>query len=108
MRRPLGHCVGLLSALVLTVTGCSGDDEVTAAHCDEIRERADAFSAAGPKEVPATLVGALRAVIDDGSAPPELREAYDTLTEAGSDEELDDALTQIDRIVAGCGVELDG
>lgn len=96
-------------ALLLLTAGCLGDEDLAgSSFCDEVSARADAFSADRGKDVPATLIGALREVVDEGSAPEQLRDAYDTITEAGSDEELDAALAEIDRIVAQCGVDFEG
>lgn len=97
-----------ITALLLATAGCSEGDDVSASHCDEIQERADAFSADGENEVPATLIGALREVVEDSEAPEELRDAYDAITEAEDEEEVDEALADIDRIVAECGVDLEG
>ena len=96
-------------ALIPVAAACSEDEALaSSSFCEDIRSRSDAFSADGAKEVPATLIGALREVVDDGDAPDELRDAYDELTEASGDEELDDALADIEQVVARCGVEMDG
>lgn len=96
-------------ALIPIAAACSEDDDLAgSSFCDDIRSQADAFTAEGAKEVPGTLIGALREVVDDGDAPDELRDAYEQLTEASGDEELDEALADIEQVLARCGVEMDG
>ncbi len=96
-------------ALIPAATACSQDDDLAgASSCDDIRSQADAFTAEGANEVPGTLIGALREVVDDGDAPDELRDADEQLTEASGDEELDEALADIEQVLARCGVEMDG
>lgn len=106
-------CRALCALLALTsipvVAACSGDDDLaSSSFCDEVRSRADAFVAEGANEVPPTLIGALREVVDDGDAPDELRDAYNGLTEASGDDDLDEALADIRQVVARCGVEMSG
>lgn len=99
----------LSMALLPLVAACGEDDDLAgSSFCDDIRSQEDAFSAEGVKEVPGTLIGALREAVDDGDAPQELRDAYEQLTEASSDEELDGALDDIEDVLARCGVELEG
>ena len=95
-------------ALLPLVTACSQEDDLAgSSFCDDIRSREDAFTAEGAKEIPGTLIGALREVVEDGDAPDELRDGYEQLTEASGDEELDAAVADIREVLARCGVELD-
>ena len=105
----LGAAVSL-GAVAATLIGCS-DDGGTAfdsTFCEEVREREDAFVASGENEVPPTLVGALRELVQDSDPPADVRDAFNELTEATSDEDLDDALAQLEESLAECGVDMDG
>lgn len=103
------RCALLSLALIPLATACSEDDDLAgSSFCDDIRSQADAFTAEGAKEVPGTLIGALREVVDDGDAPDELRDAYEQLTVASGDDELDEALADIEQVLARCGVDMDG
>lgn len=100
-----------VGALSLPFTACAGDepgDFVDSAFCEDVRDRSELFVAEGPGEVPATLVGALRELVADSDAPDELRDAYEQLTEATSDEDLDEALAQVEETITRCGVDTDG
>ena len=102
-------CCALLSMALVPLAACSAEDDLAgSSFCDDIRSQEDAFTADGAKEIPGTLIGALREAVDDADAPDELRDAYEQLTEASSDEELDGAIADIERVLARCGVEMDG
>ena len=101
-------CALVTAMLVPVAAACSqGEDLADSSFCDEVRSRADAFVAQGAKEVPPTLIGALRAVVADGDAPDELRDAYSSLTEAPGDEAVDDALADVEEVIGRCGVVMD-
>lgn len=104
----VGAVVGLGAAA--TLAGCSGDAGTAfdSEFCQEVREREDEFVASGENEVPPTLVGALRSLVQDGDPPDEVRDAFNELTEATSDEDLDDAVAQLEESLADCGVDMDG
>lgn len=109
LRSSRALCALVTFTLVPVAAACSeGEDLADSSFCDEVRSRADAFVAEGANEVPPTLIGALRAVVEDGDAPDELRDAYNSLTEAPGDEAVDDALADIEEVVGRCGVEMDG
>lgn len=94
---------------LLLASACSDTEEIGgSSFCDEVQANADAFSADPGVDVPAGLIGALRSVVDDGSAPDEIRDAYEQLTTASDQGEIDAALSEIDQVVAQCGVDLEG
>lgn len=95
-----------LFALVV-LAGCGGGaGDSAAAFCEDARERAGVFDAEGDRLAESEIVGAFRDLA--GEAPDEIRDDLEVMGEASSDDELDEAISEVRRYVEEeCDVPLD-
>lgn len=100
LTRPLLTAVALIG-----LSACGGGaGDSTGQFCDEAEERVGAFRDAN-SEVSPTIVGVLRELALE--APDELKGNFETFSSASSDEDMDQALDEIETfLVEECGLDV--
>ena len=101
LSRPILTAVAVIG---LTACGGGGAGESTGQFCDEAEERVGAFRDANG-EVSPTIVGVLRELSLE--APDELSGNFETFSSASSDEDMDEALDEIETfLMEECGLDV--
>lgn len=106
-RRIRGTCTSFVALFAGVVAGCGdGAGGSADAFCDGARARAEVFDDDHGRLVEPGIVGVLRDLA--GEAPDEIRDELEVVGGASSDDELDEALSEVRRYVQEeCDVPLD-